>query len=618
MKKKKTNKIKIPEKTENFLNTHSNIILISLLLISVYIFYKLFDIRVNLNGDDSEYIFRAYKFLKDGIFPTWQGPFYPIVLSGIIGIFGLSVPIMKIFSAIFLLLAYFIYFLAFKSKIRTTLLIAILIIVGLNAHLAYYSAFTFAEAIYILLQSVFLFISFKFINTESPKISDYIFVGLITITLYLTRTVGIAGLGTLLFFLLVTKKWEKALFLLLSFSVFYGIVYTLKKFVWNVSSSQFSSQLTTLIQKHPYNAAMGKENFSGFLQRFVDNSNLYLSEHIFRFAGLREMSANTIQPMLTILIYLLVIVSLIFIIKKNKYLTFAILYFGAFIVITFFSLQKFWNQDRLILPMYPILVTIILSGFYYASEKIKLLKSILVILCIVLTGTTISRTNQRIEANKNIHKASMEGDIFYGFTPDWTNYMKMSEYTSTLEDSTIIACRKPGISFIYGRKEFVGISMVPTTTADSLFQADKIYYAIPLNDNNARYFKRNQIAGIFYGVSTNSNFKSNTYHYLFETNAKVQSIPEQNLINIDLIQNAFESLSLFSPDQLLTRLKNQSVDFIISANLRSNPTKKTDKTITTVPRYIQIITMKYPQTFRKKHEIGDDEIATLYQIYYPN
>ena len=616
--KKKHAKITFSDKTENFLNTNSNVILISLLVISAYIFYKLFDIRVNLNGDDSEYILRAYKFLKDGAFPTWQGPFYPILLSGVIGIFGLSIPILKLFSAIFLLLSYFIFFHAFKGRIKTTLLVPILFILVLNAHLAYYSTFTFAEALYILLQSVFLLISFHLIGNDSPNINDYFFIGLITILLYLTRTVGIAGFGTLLFFLLVTKKWEKAIFSLLSFSIFYGIVYALKTFVWNVSSSQFSSQLTSLMQKDPYNAAMGKEDFSGFLQRFIDNSNLYLSKHIFRFAGLRDMSVTTVQPMLTILIYILVIVSLIFILKKNRYLTFSIIYFGAFIGITFFSLQKFWDQDRLILPMYPILITIILCGLYYASEKIKLLKSILVILCIVLTGTTVFRTNQRIEANKNIHEASMKGNIFFGFTPDWVNYMKMSEYTSTLEDSAIIACRKPGISFIYGRKEFVGISRVPTTSPDSLFQTNKIYYAIPLNNSNTKNFRRDQIAGIFYGVSKNDNFKSNTYYYLFESTDKIQSIPEQNLINIDLIKEVFEPLSLFSPDQLLARLKNNSTDYIISASLRLDPNRKTERTITTVPRYMQIISMKYPQIFRKKHEIGNDEKATLYQIYYPN
>ena len=63
--------------------------------------------------------------------------------------------------------------------------------------------------------------------------------------------------------------------------------------------------------------------------------------------------------------------------------------------------------------------------------------------------------------NKKILKESLKGNMFYGFTPDWVNYLKMSEYTGNLDDSTIVACRKPGISFIYGKKKFYGISLDP-------------------------------------------------------------------------------------------------------------------------------------------------------------
>jgi hypothetical protein len=66
------------------------------------IFYNLFDIRVSLSGDDSEYILRAYNFIH-GEFPTFQGPLYPIVLSPFIALFGISLPLLKMLSALFLL-----------------------------------------------------------------------------------------------------------------------------------------------------------------------------------------------------------------------------------------------------------------------------------------------------------------------------------------------------------------------------------------------------------------------------------------------------------------------------------------------------------------------------------
>ena len=34
----------------------------------------LFDLKVSDGGDDSSYIVRAYEFIKNGVFPTFQGP----------------------------------------------------------------------------------------------------------------------------------------------------------------------------------------------------------------------------------------------------------------------------------------------------------------------------------------------------------------------------------------------------------------------------------------------------------------------------------------------------------------------------------------------------------------
>jgi hypothetical protein len=208
--------------------------------------------------------------------------------------------------------------------------------------------------------------------------------------------------------------------------------------------------------------------------------------------------------------------------------------------------------------------------------------------------------------------------MFYGFTPDWVNYMKMSEYSGKLNDSIIVACRKPGISFIYGKKNFYGISSVPTIEADSLLQKKMYYYALPVNDRLANNFKRNMISGIFHGKSINDEFISDRYYFLFETVKTMSNIPEKYLMNLNKLKNQFSPLNLFSPDIFLNSLRESDVKYIIDANLRAVSKEKTDKTITTVKRYKQIISMKYPNVFLKVHEIGQDEKATLYEINYPN
>jgi hypothetical protein len=41
----------------------------------------LFDVKVGIGGDDSTYILRAYEFIKEGVYPGYQGPLYPMLLS---------------------------------------------------------------------------------------------------------------------------------------------------------------------------------------------------------------------------------------------------------------------------------------------------------------------------------------------------------------------------------------------------------------------------------------------------------------------------------------------------------------------------------------------------------
>ena len=143
---KKNRKIKslsYDEKIDNLIKSKSNFLFALSIIFSIIIFFKLFDIRVNLAGDDSAYILSSYNFLKNGIFPTWQGPLYPIFLSPIIAVFGVSVSILKIFSSIFLLFSFFFFYRAFKDKINPTILFSTFTIVAINSYVAYLLNFYF-------------------------------------------------------------------------------------------------------------------------------------------------------------------------------------------------------------------------------------------------------------------------------------------------------------------------------------------------------------------------------------------------------------------------------------------------------------------------------------------
>ena len=69
-------------------------------------------------------------------------------------------------------------------------------------------------------------------------------------------------------------------------------------------------------------------------------------------------------------------------------------------------------------------------------------------------------------------------------------------YAGELDDSTIVACRKSGISFIYGHKKFHGISSVSTIEPDSIFLKNKYYYAIQGSNKIVNRFRRDMIVGV--------------------------------------------------------------------------------------------------------------------------
>lgn len=605
------------ERSNHFLASKLNIVFYSSVVISILIFYSLFDIRVSLSGDDSEYIVRAYDFLR-GKFPTFQGPLYPIVLSPFIALFGVSVPILKILSSLFLLGSYYFFYKSLKDKISAINLFLIIIIVAINSFVAFYSTHTFSEAFYMLIQSLLFYLFFKYIiDDEKINIGHFLLLGLLTLFLYLTRTVGIVGIMAVSLYFLIEKNWKKLIASILSFSGFFILLSVAKKLFWKIDGSLFSSQLEILLRKHPYQPALGNENFVGFIQRFWDNSNLYLSNHLSRFIGFKSFNSTEISPLLTIIIYALIILAIVYSFRRNKYILFITLYGVIFLGVTFLIIQKFWNQDRLIIPLFPILITSIFFGIFqfFSLNKYRNFQFVPVLFGLLIILTSLKTTFDRIEENKPILKNSLKGDMIFGYTPDWQNYLLMSKYAGeNVPQNENIACRKAGISFIYGEHNFHGINSVPEVNIDELFLEGKKLYSIPNGDELLKQLPASQLKAIFLG-KTNKNDAIQTINFLFELDSNfVASNNIENLYTTKEILQSYSELSVFSPDQLLENLKEHNIQYVIIASLRTNPNQKTESTINTVSRYFSYISIKYPAILTKVHEIGQDEKATLYKI----
>ena len=90
-------------RTNDFFGQNRKIFLVLSMVASTLMCILLFDVKVSLSGDDSEYLINAGDFWRDFRFPGAFGALYPIVISPIVGLFGYQFIVLKSISCFFLL-----------------------------------------------------------------------------------------------------------------------------------------------------------------------------------------------------------------------------------------------------------------------------------------------------------------------------------------------------------------------------------------------------------------------------------------------------------------------------------------------------------------------------------
>lgn len=475
------------EKLDYFFDSKGKVFFWISLFFTLLFSFLLFNFRVSESGDDSAYIFRAFELVKNFTFPSSQGPVYPIFLSIFVWIFGLNITLLKSLSLVSIIVHLYFFYRAFKGRVSGLLLVSVMLIVSFNAFVLYHASQTYSEAFFLFLQAGFFLYFFNaFVSKEeSVSIKDswgkYLILGMLLLFLGLTRSIGYGGLIAVIIYFGIKLQWKSMVFTTGAFVLEFGMFNLIKKFLFHSGASQFSSQLNKLMQVDPFDISKGQEDFVGFIARFIGNSNLYLSNHLYKFIGFRP---EVLQPkyILTALVYIVFFIAIYYAFKKNKYLLFTGIYLTVLIGITFVIVQTRWDQDRLILAYFPLILLFLFSGIYYLakSPKFKILQGLLPIFLVIIFFTNFNVTTKKVKANDEYLMQNLAGNKFYGMTPDWINYIKMSEWAAkNVPDSVMIACRKPSISFVYAKRKFYGIYRIKTEDPDELLKS--------LKDANVKY-----------------------------------------------------------------------------------------------------------------------------------
>ena len=537
---------------DNYLLKKQNLIFWILFAFSLLFSLLLFDLRVSVGGDDTTYLLKSQDFIKEFKYPAFQGPLYPIIISPFIAIFGMNLPVLKFLSFIFLGLNLFIFYRAFRNRIPATILLATILLISINSYMLFFASQTYAEAFFILAQTLFFIWFFKrFIEKEQQdfvilkEIPGFLLLGLFLLGLGLIKNIGYGAVFAVLIYFLFEKKWKSAGLSVVGFGVIYGVWQFFKYLVWSDSKTQFTDQASTLFLKHPYDPSQGLETLGGFVQRFFDNSNIYLSRQLFKVLGLRPelirvngalVAVDTI-PFLSFLVYVVIFLGFIYALHQNKFLKFTAIFLCVMMGITFIVLQPIWEAHRLIIPMLPLMIMILFTGFYQILKykKLNFLQFLFPVLILIVFLGTFQRSSNVIKDHQKILNAHLRGNITAGFTPDWVNFINMSIWAAkNVPPDKVIASRKPSISAIYGKRRFFGIYSVEST----------------------------------------------------------------------------------DPDTLLNYLHQHKVEYVIAASLRKNEAQNTGEIINTIQRYLYFIQTKYPEKIRLVNQIGtpEEEPAYLFKI----
>ena len=462
----------------------------------------LFNARISEANDDSVYIEAAYKYSQHffSYFYTANAPLYPMILSLPVHIFGVNIIALKLISVIFNFLQIFFLYKSFKNRLPNLVFYPVIFITCISPLVLYYASMTYSESFFMFLQALFFYFFFKLsdtLETGNTELKNtyklWLSIGFMLAILTFTRSIAITTLPAVIFMFIVYKQYKYALYTFCSILIFRVPLEILKSIIWG-KQNQFAIQTQILLQKDPYDATQGLDNFNGFVMRFIGNSQLYLSKRLFQIIGFASESSVTINGFVTIVVFALLILGGIQLhLNKNKKLMITLFYSFAIMLGSFIVLQVQWDQARIIMVIAPLLFLVLFFGLYQTTKKSSMGQNIyLLLIFITCTSVFISSTRKSI-GNFPILKQNLKGDIYYGYTNDWVNYLKMSEWCAdNLPDSSKVACRKAPMSFIYGKGHFFypiySVFAIDSTTKMSnpdsvlsIFKRNKVTHVLVAN-----------------------------------------------------------------------------------------------------------------------------------------
>lgn len=626
-------------KIDRFFDKYHKLFLVVSLVFAVIFGTLLFEMKMSIGEDDSAYILAAQKFIDGEAFPAWHGSFYPIFLSFFLKIFGLNILVFKLLSFVMIISTLFLTYYTFKNIISKTVLSLTILFSAVCLEILYFAGQTYSEALFMLIQistiASFFYLYSKFITDEFSIKKHYvelILFGFFMFLLTLTRNIGWSLFVAVIVFLLLDKKIKQLFITLTSFLLFYIPFWFYKKIVWSTTDVGFEGQLQKMFWKNPYNVNDGYETFQSFISRIFENANIYLSKYFLMVIGWKE-SAST-STLISFTIIVLLITSFFILFKHKRELSFVMLYVLISIFATFVTQQVMWDQMRLIIIYVPLILLLFSSAvrILFIKNRISKFNILITILLLLVIIPSLIKTVKTSKNHIPILQANIKGDKFYGYTTDWQNFLKLTEWTSeNIPPHSVIACRKPGLAYIYGGgRKFFGIySINSLNISDAVNFISNKYKSNYVIEYQNQKDKINAIYPFFKNISTIITQDNGLLYVVYSMDDSLEydfiDLISKTNISYIALEKLKPTISMdkvgdyaIYPDSLLENLRKNKVDYLLLSKIRKDPSDPNSVYINTLHMLAYFIETKYSGIFNIVWQIGNDnnEPSVLLKINY--
>ncbi|MDR1646215.1 MAG: hypothetical protein LBS05_10450 [Tannerellaceae bacterium] len=637
---------RLQDRVNTFFEQKQHSLAVLSILLSALMSILLFDIKVSLSGDDSDYIIGAHNFWHHFTFPSGHGAvLYQMILSPFVGLFGMNLFLLKSLSAIFAIGAVWLFYKSFRECIPAAVLMPSLLLVSICAYVFFYASHTYSEMFFMLMQGLFVYYFARYFLVKDDVVyhlktdwRKYLLLASLILGVVLARPIGYGILGVVILFFAIRQRWKDLLYLFAASLCVFALYKSFKLILWPGSSETLN--FSTFFLKDPYNPALGMEDFPSLVKRFTQNSQVYLSAFLFQFMGLipdTHSSMFTTSTARTLAIYILYAGCLALAFKRNNALLFAGIYAGVMNFASFIALQSNWGQDRLIMIYYPFILLFFLGGIWYLFRIKALQKAFFIypILLLTLCVGTLTTTKGRVEQHLPVLQQNLLGDKLYGYTPDWVNFIKGSQWAAkNLDKDAVIVSRKPTMSKVYTGRDFTvtqTVLPVPIDTLASLparIADDEILLVMDMSKGlfvgeSVRYIVTYVRGTLKFSINGTETVGVCVYAFRKDdVGERLQYLEEHQMAYTfdlnDLIAQCrrMESFRIYDPDIMVRYLEDTGIDYLLLPQLRVYPTVRTGDYINDVHRYREFISFKYQGLFRTIHTIGKEEPCEIVEFIH--